>query len=170
MSRPPRAHHIPSQRTAPLPSVSLDGSGKHTKFFSRLLANAGAKKWHRNYPASRRTGRLSDDDSAAQVNRRGDARTDEALCHRESFDTSSDGSRSHPRLPWICAVRALVRQTARAKPKLALHWWRDARRACPRFSPQPSSRCFRWTRRWLAGSKVRSSNRGRLDSLDSPEL
>ena len=33
------------------------------------------------------------------------------------------------------AVRALVRQTTRAKPKLALQWWRDARRAYPRFFP-----------------------------------
>ena len=49
------------------------------------------------------------------------------------------------------ALHALVRQTTRAKPKLALQWWRDARRAYPRFSPQPSSR---WTK---------------VDSLDSPE-
>ncbi len=36
-----------------------------------------------------------------------------------------------------------VRQTTRAKTKLALRWWRDARRAYSRFSPQPSSR---WTK------------------------
>jgi hypothetical protein len=48
------------------------------------------------------------------------------------------------------ALHALVRQTTRAKPKLALQWWRDARRAYPRFSPQSSSR---WTK---------------VDSLDSP--
>jgi hypothetical protein len=41
------------------------------------------------------------------------------------------------------ALRALVRQTTKAKPKAALQWWRDARRAYPRFSPQPSSR---WTK------------------------
>jgi hypothetical protein len=49
----------------------------------------------------------------------------------------------------LCAL--VVRQTTRAKPKLALQWWLDARRAYPRFSPQPSSR---WTK---------------VDSLDSPE-
>ena len=41
----------------------------------------------------------------------------------KSFATSSDGSEP-PSL--AMALHALVRQTTRAKPKLALQWWRDA--------------------------------------------
>jgi len=52
----------------------------------------------------------------------------------KSFAASSDGSEP-PSL--AMALRALVRQTTRAKPKLALQWWLpvDARRAYPRFFP-----------------------------------
>jgi hypothetical protein len=55
------------------------------------------------------------------VNRRGKyACTDEAYSvTAKSFATSS----------LAMALRALVRQTTKAKPKAALQWWRDARRA-----------------------------------------
>ena len=92
---------------------------------------AGAKKWHRNYPASRRTGRLSDDDSAAQVNRRGDARTDEALCPlslsprklRHVLGQTTEVGATLALLSLAMDLRALVRQTTRAKPKRVLQWW-----------------------------------------------
>jgi hypothetical protein len=58
-----------------------------------------------------------DDDSAALVNRRGNACTDEALSHREKLRHASDGSEP-PSL--AMALRALVRHTTKVKPKAAL--------------------------------------------------